>query len=66
MPWIRKTADWVHPYISIVGGLLGVMSGGCDWTDRFLMKALASASFSNWKNSEPIETVTVPSACVSV
>jgi hypothetical protein len=28
MSWIRKTADWVNPYISIVGGWLGVMSGG--------------------------------------
>jgi hypothetical protein len=66
MSRIRKTADWVHPYISIVGRWLGVTSGGCDWIDRFLTKALASASFLNWRNSEPIETVTVPSACVSM
>jgi hypothetical protein len=28
MPWIRTTADWVTPYISVVGGWLGLMSGG--------------------------------------
>jgi hypothetical protein len=28
MPWIRKTAESVKPYISAIGGWFGVMSGG--------------------------------------
>lgn len=28
MPWIRRTAAWVHPYICAIGGWFGVMSGG--------------------------------------
>src|SRR5208283_2321073 len=36
MPWIKKAAAWVHPYISAIGGWFGVMSGGLSIVFAFI------------------------------